>query len=118
MSFASQIISKRICRDQAVLRLRGCAAARLLGKLNAPFDFAQDKIVGQDRVNRVPHRFQQVFQKCPSRPPVSRVDQLRHRELTCAVDAYERIQPFDKPGRALPSAVCTSVISMWEKPIG
>jgi len=31
MSFASQIISKRICRDQAVLRLPGCPVARLPG---------------------------------------------------------------------------------------
>ena len=55
MSFASQIMSKRICCDQAVLRL--------LGELNA--------VVGQDRVDPVRHRFQKVFQEFPSRPPVS-----------------------------------------------
>ena len=95
----------------------GVTAARLLGELNAPFDFAQDKIVGQDRVDPVPHRFQQVFQKCPSRPPLRLVDQLRHREFTRAVDAYEQIEPFNKLRRALPSAVCSSAISMWKKPI-
>ena len=100
-----------------VARLPGCPVARLLGELNAPFDFAQDKIVGQDRVDPVPHRFQQVFQKCPSRPPLRLVDQLRHREFTRAVDAYEQIEPFNKLRRALPSAVCSLAISMWKKPI-
>ncbi len=42
MPFASQIMSKRIWRDQAVLRL--------LGELDA--------IIGQDRVNAVGHGFQ------------------------------------------------------------
>ena len=62
----------------------GVAVARLLGELNA--------VVGQDRVDPVRHRFQQVFQKFPSRQPVSLVDQLRHRELTRAVDADEQVK--------------------------
>ena len=103
--------------DAHLPRLGGVAVARLLGKLDAPFGFAQDRNVGQDRVDPVRHRFQQVFQEFPSRPPVSLVDQLRHRELTRAVDAYEQIEPFDKLRRALPSAACTSAISMWKKRI-
>jgi len=65
-------------------RLGGVAVARLLGKL--------DVVVGQNRVDLVRHRFQQVFQEFPSRPPVSLVDQQRHRELTRAVDAYDQIE--------------------------
>ena len=41
----------------------GVTVARLLGELDA--------VVGQDRVDPVRHRFQQVFQEFPSRPPVS-----------------------------------------------
>jgi hypothetical protein len=36
---------------------------------------------------------------------VSLVDELGDRELTCAVDAAEQVEPFDELRRALPSAV-------------
>ena len=66
--------------------------SRLLGELDAPFDFAQDRIVGQDRLDAAGHGFQQVFEELPSRPPVSLVDQLGDRELAGAVDADEQVQ--------------------------
>jgi hypothetical protein len=75
--------------------------SRLLGELDAPFDFAQDRIVGQDRLDAAGHGFQQVFEELPSRPPVSLVDQLGDRELAGAVDADEQVQPFDKLRSAL-----------------
>jgi len=96
----------------------GVAAARLLGELDAPFDFAQDRIVSQDRVDAVEHGFQQKLEELSSRPPVSLVDELRDGELAGAVDVDEQIEPFDEFRSALPSAVCTSAISMWKKPIG
>jgi hypothetical protein len=37
---------------------------------------------------------------------------LGDRELAGAVDADEQVQPFDKLRSALPSAVCTSAISL------
>jgi hypothetical protein len=46
--------------------------------------------VGQDRVDAVRHRFQQVLQELPRRPPVSLIDQLGDRELAGAVDADEQ----------------------------
>jgi hypothetical protein len=69
-------------------------------------------------VDAVGHGFQQVFEELPLCPPVSLVDQLGDRELARTVDADEQVQPFDKLRRALPSAVCTSAMSMWKKPIG
>jgi hypothetical protein len=88
--------------DHVEARPSGVAVTRLLGELNA--------IVGQDRVDAVRHGFQQVFEELPSCPSVSLVDQLGDRELASAVDADEQVE--------LPSAVCTSAISMWKKPIG
>jgi len=46
------------------------------------------------------------------------VDVLSDRELAGAVDADEQAEPSDDLRRALPSAVCTSAISAWKKPIG
>ena len=63
-----------------------------------------DAIVGQDRVDPVRHRFQQVLKELPRRSPVSRVDKLGDREFTRVDDADEQVE--------LPSAVCTSPISM------
>lgn len=83
----------------------GVAVARLLGELDAPFDFAQDRIVGQDRMNSAGHGFQQKFEELPSRPHVSLVDELGDRKLAGAVDADEQVEPLDDLRRALPSAV-------------
>jgi hypothetical protein len=69
------------------------------------FDFAQDRIVSQDRVDPVRHRFQQVFEELPRRSPVSLVDEMCDRELAGAVDADEQVERFDELRRALPSAV-------------
>jgi len=55
-------------------------------------------------VDPVRHRFQQVLKELPSRSPVSRVDKLGDREFTRVDDADEQVE--------LPSAVCTSPISM------
>jgi len=82
----------------------GVTVARLLGELDA--------VVGRDRVNAVGHSFQQKVEELPSRPPVSLIDELGDRKLAGAVDADEQVEPFDELGRALPSAVCTSAISM------
>ena len=79
----------------------GVAVARLLGELNA--------IVRQDGVYPVRHGCQQVFEELPCCPAISLVDELGDRKFARAVDA-------DK--QAMPSAVCTSAISMWKKPIG
>jgi hypothetical protein len=54
--------------------------------------FAQDRIVGQDRVDPVRHRFQQVLKELPRRSPVSLVDKLGDREFTRAVDADEQVE--------------------------
>jgi hypothetical protein len=76
------------------------------------------RIVGQDRVDAVGHGFQQVFEELSRGLPVSLVDQLGDREPARTVDADEQVQPFDRLRRALPSAVCTSAMSLWKKPIG
>jgi hypothetical protein len=75
MSLASQIMTKRIWRDQAVLRL--CAEL--------------DAVVGQDRVDAVGHGFQRTFEEIPSRWPVSIIDELGNGELAGAVDADEQV---------------------------
>jgi len=62
----------------------GVRVARLLGKLDA--------VVGQDRMDPVRHRFQQVFKELPRRSPVSLVDELGDREFTRAVDADEQVE--------------------------
>lgn len=87
-------------------------------RTRCPFDFFQDRIVGQDRVNAVGRGFQQVFQELSRCPSIRLVDVLSDRELAGAVDADEQAEPFDDLRRALPSAVCTSAISAWRKPIG
>jgi len=51
-----------------------------------------DAIVGQDRVDPVRHRFQQVLKELPRRSPVSLVDKLGDREFTGAVDADEQVE--------------------------
>jgi len=86
-------------------RLGGVAVARLLGELDAPFDFAQDRIIGQDRVDPVGRGFQQVFEELPRRSPISLVEQPGDGELAGAVDADEQVESFEELGRALPSAV-------------
>jgi hypothetical protein len=43
-------------------------------------------------VDRVRHRFQQVFKELPRRSPVSLVDKLGDREFTRAVDADEQVE--------------------------
>lgn len=65
---------------------------RPLGKLNAPFNFAQDRIVSQDRVNPVRHRFQQELKELPRGPLVNLVDKLGYCKLTRAVDADEQVE--------------------------
>jgi len=87
-------------------------------RTRCPFDFFQDRIVGQDRVNAVGRGFQQVFQELPHCPSIRLVDELRDREIAGAVDADEQAEPFGDLRRALPSAVCTSAMSAWKKPIG
>ncbi len=62
----------------------GVTVARLVGELDA--------IVGQDRVDPVRHRFQQVLKELPRRSPVSLVDELGDREFTRAVDADEEVE--------------------------
>jgi hypothetical protein len=51
----------------------GVAIARLVGELDA--------IVGQDRVDPVRRRFQQVLKELPRRSPVSLVDELGDGDL-------------------------------------
>ena len=58
----------------------------------------------------VGYRFQKVFEELPRRSAISLVDELGDRKLAGAVDADEQVQ--------LASAVCTSAMSMWKKPIG
>ena len=70
----------------------GVAIAGLLGELDAPFDFAQDRIIGQDRVDVVGYGFQQMLEELPGRSPVSLVDELRYRELAGAIDTDEEIE--------------------------
>ena len=65
-------------------RPSGVTVARLIGELDA--------IVGQDRVDAVGRRFQQVFEKLLRRSPISRVDQLGDGELAGAVDADEQVE--------------------------
>jgi hypothetical protein len=65
-------------------RPSGVTVAWLLGKLDA--------IVGQDRVDPVRHRLQQVLEGLPSRSSISLVDKLGDREFTRAVDANEQIE--------------------------
>jgi hypothetical protein len=77
-------------------RQGGVTFARLLGKLDVPCDFAQDRIVGQNRMDLVRHRSQQVFEELPRRSPASLVEELGDRELTRAVDADEQVEPFDE----------------------
>ena len=60
--------------------------------MDAPFDFAQDRIVGQDRADPVGHGLQQVFHELPRRSPVSLVKEMGDRELTRAVDADEQVK--------------------------
>ena len=82
----------------------GVSVALLLSELDA--------VVSQDRVDPVGYSFQQVFEELPRCSSIGLVDQLGDRELAGAVDADEQVKPFDKLRRALPSAVCTSAISM------
>ena len=70
----------------------GVPVARLLGELDAPFDFAQDRIVREDGVDAIRHGFQQVFEELPCCPSISLVDELSDRELAGAVDADEQVQ--------------------------
>jgi len=70
----------------------GVAIARLLGKLDAPFDFAQDRIIGEDRVDPVGYGFQQVFQELPRCPSISLVDELGDCELAGVVNADEQVE--------------------------
>jgi len=79
MPFASQIMSKRICREKAVFRLRGCSANWM-------------PLSVRIRVDAVRHGFQQVFEELPRRSSISLVDQLRDRELARAVDADEQVE--------------------------
>ncbi|PTQ58811.1 hypothetical protein C8J45_11814 [Sphingomonas sp. PP-CE-3G-477] len=79
MWFASQIHV-----EAHLTRPGGVTVAWLLGKLDA--------IVGQDRVDPVRHRFQQVLKELPRRSPVSLVDELGDRELAGAVDADEQVK--------------------------
>lgn len=59
-----------------------------------------------------------MFQELSRCPLIRLVDVLSDRELAGAVDADEQAEPSDDLRRALPSAVCTSAISAWKKPIG
>ena len=70
----------------------GVAVAGLLGELDAPFAFAQDRIVREDGVDAIRHGLQQVFQGLPCRPTIGLVDQLRDREFAGAVDADEQVE--------------------------
>jgi len=65
-------------------RPSGVTVARLIGE--------RDAIVGQDRVDAVGHRFQQVFEKLPRRSPISRLDRLGDGEFAGAVDAGEQVE--------------------------
>ena len=87
----------------------GVGVAGLLGELDA---------IIEDRVDKVRHGLQQVFQKLPRCPSVSLVDQLGDRELARAVDADEQVQLAPSTGSGQALWVCTSAISMWKKPIG
>ena len=61
-------------------------------RTGAPFGFAQDRIVGQDRVNAVGHGLQEVLKEFPRRSPVSLAYKLGDREFTRAVDADEQVE--------------------------
>ena len=83
-------MSKRICRDLAVFRFRGCSANRMR-RHRARTDAPRSRL-GEDRVNFVGHGFEQAFQKLPSCAPVGLVDELRDRELAGAVDSHEEME--------------------------
>ena len=73
--------------DQVKSHLAECHAvtiARLLGELDA--------VVGQDCVNLVRHRFQQVLQELPGRLAIGLLDQLRHGEFAGAVNRYKQVE--------------------------
>jgi hypothetical protein len=70
--------------EAQLTRPGGITVTRLLGKLDA--------ILGQDRVDPVWHRFQQVFKELPSLSSISLVDELGDREFTRAVDADEQVE--------------------------
>ena len=57
----------------------------------------------------VRHGFKHMLKEFPGCLPVGFIDGLGHGELARAIDADEY---------SLPSAVCTSAMSMWKKPIG
>jgi len=74
----------------------GVPVAGLLGELDA--------IVREDGVDAIRHGLQQVFKELPRRSPVGLVGQLRTANLLV------RSMPTNR--YSLPSAVCTSAISM------
>ena len=70
----------------------------------------RDAGVGQYRVDFVRDGFDERDEEGRSSDAIGFLDQLNEGELRRAVDGDEK--------ESFPSAVCTSAMSMWKKPMG
>ena len=82
--------------------ISGVSVPGLVGELDA--------VIGQPGVDAERHVLQQMFEELPRCASVNLVDELGNRKFARVVDADKQV--------SLPSAVCTSAISMWKKQIG
>jgi len=96
-------------------RMDGVSVPGLLGELDAVASGRSDRWrnhwqLRENGVNLVGHGLKHVLQEFPGSASVCLFNELGYGELTRAVDADKEIERS--------SAVWTSAISMWKKPMG
>lgn len=103
-AFASQIMSKRIGREEMVFRFKGCSANWLPFALGLG-PVGLNRSVGENGVNQVGQGFEPVVKAFPGCLPVCPVAALGHGELARRVDADEQslffssgLHPSDSSG--------------------